>query len=151
MAFFLLLIQRSKEKQKPFTNEGVTRGKIVTSTTNNAMGSKKFRNRIANFDNLQTIRSQIHRGFPTQTISTKVLISFWFNDKILRYHFLVHEGWVIMKFYVLQEPKSGNPNFIIEPTGDKYFNRVPTYTCLLLLQKSPPNELSKKISKSRLG
>ena len=28
----------------------VRRGKIVTSTTNNAMGSKKFRNRIANLE-----------------------------------------------------------------------------------------------------
>ena len=50
---------------------------------------------------------------------TKVLITCWFNDKILDCHFLVHEGFVIMMFYVLQEPKSGNPKSYIEPTGDK--------------------------------
>ena len=42
-------------------------------------------------------------------IITKVLITCRFNDKILGHHFLVHEGFVIMMFYVLQEPKSGNP------------------------------------------
>ena len=51
--------------------------------------------------------------------AAKVLITCWFNDKILVYHFLVHEGCVIMMFYLLQQPKSGNQKFIIEPTGDK--------------------------------
>ena len=39
---------------------------------------------------------------------TKVLITCWFNDKILDDHFLVHDGRVIMMFYVPQEPKSGH-------------------------------------------
>jgi hypothetical protein len=44
-------------------------------------------------------------------LAFKVLITSRFNDKILGYHFLVHEGCVIMMFYVPQEPKSGNPKF----------------------------------------
>ena len=40
-----------------------------------------------------------------------VLITSQFNDKILDDHFLVHKGFVIMMFYVLQEPKSGNRKF----------------------------------------
>ena len=35
---------------------------------------------------------------------------------------MFHEGYVIMMFYVPQELKSGNPNFINELTGDKYSN-----------------------------
>ena len=41
----------------------------------------------------------------------KVLITCRFNDYILDDHFLVHEGCVIMMFYVPQEPKSGHPKF----------------------------------------
>ena len=43
--------------------------------------------------------------------TTKVLITCRFDDKILDDHFLVHEGCVIMMFYVPQEPKSGHPKF----------------------------------------
>jgi hypothetical protein len=42
---------------------------------------------------------------------SKVLITCRFNDRILGDHFLVHEGCVIMMFYVPQEPKSGHPKF----------------------------------------
>ena len=41
----------------------------------------------------------------------KVLITCGFNDKIFGYHFLVHEGCMIMMFYVPQEPKSCNRKF----------------------------------------
>ena len=44
-------------------------------------------------------------------IITKVLITSRFNDKILDDHFLVHEGCVIMMFYVPQELKNGHPKF----------------------------------------
>ena len=40
-----------------------------------------------------------------------VLITCRFNDEILGDHFLIHEGCVIMIFYVPQEPKSGQPKF----------------------------------------
>ena len=43
-----------------------------------------------------------------------------FNDKILGYHFLVHEGYMIMMFH--RNQKVVTQNFISEPTGDKYFN-----------------------------
>ena len=42
---------------------------------------------------------------------TKVLITSRCNHNIFGYHFLVHEGCVILMFNVLQEPKSGNPKF----------------------------------------
>ena len=48
---------------------------------------------------------------PLKWLVSKVLITSWFNDKILEHHFLVHEGCVIMMFYVPQEPKSGHPKF----------------------------------------
>ena len=49
----------------------------------------------------------------------KVLTTCRFNDQILGYHFLAHEGCVIMIFYVPQEPNVVTQNFSIEPTGDK--------------------------------
>ena len=54
---------------------------------------------------------------------SKVLIISRFNDKILEHHFLVHEGCVILMFYLPQEPKVVFQNFIIEPTDDKYFKK----------------------------
>ena len=39
--------------------------------------------------------------------NSNVHITCRFNDKILGYHFLVHEGCVIMMFYVPKAPKSG--------------------------------------------
>ena len=52
-----------------------------------------------------TVRSAIIHSKP------KVLITCQFNDKIFGYHFLVHEGCVIMMFYAQQELKSGNRKF----------------------------------------
>ena len=54
------------------------------------------------------------------TAINKVLITCRFNDKILEYHFLVHEGCMIMMFYVPQEPKSGAPKFY--HMSDEYFS-----------------------------
>ena len=42
---------------------------------------------------------------------TKVFITSQFYDKILEDHFLVHEGFVIMMFYIPQEPKNGPSKF----------------------------------------
>ena len=58
--FSFCLIQRSKEKQKPLTKNSLNSMKghrRQNSYVHNTMGSKKFRNRIANFDTLQIFRS----------------------------------------------------------------------------------------------
>ena len=53
---------------------------------------------------------------------TKVLITCWFNDKILGDHFLVHEGCVDYDVLCSTGTKRWcSKNFINEPTGDKYF------------------------------
>ena len=73
-------------------------------------------------------------------MSTKVLITSRFNDKILGYHFLVHDGCVIMMFYIPEEPKSGNPKFIIESTV--YFD---FYVCKLLKSPDGASYIKKKL------
>ena len=55
---------------------------------------------------------RLKRKLGSKHLCTKVLITSRFNDKILDDHFLVHEGCVIMMFYVPQEPKSGNQQVI---------------------------------------
>ena len=61
---------------------------------------------------------------PLKWLVSKVLITSWFNDKILEHHFLVHEGCVIMMFIFHRNQKVVFQNFIIELTGDKYFSIV---------------------------
>ena len=50
-------------------------------------------------------------GQKTNTLKYLSPVGGWFNDEILGCHFLVHEGGVVIMFYVLQEPKSGKPKF----------------------------------------
>ena len=73
------------------------------------------------FRHAQESRSKVHSALIKVACSgkaekekkkfIKILITCWFNDKILGYHFLVPEGCMIMMFYVPQEPKSGAPKF----------------------------------------
>ena len=67
-------------------------------------------------------------------VGSKVFITCRFNYKILDDHFLVHEGCVIMMFYVPQESKSGHPKF---STGDKYFNMWAFFTDSNRITKPP--------------
>ena len=55
--------------------------------------------------------AHFYPNFAGLAVLFKVLITCRFNDKIFVYHFLVHEGCMIMMFFVLQEPKSDNPKF----------------------------------------